>query len=643
MEGSKRKLDELLALDDYNKKSKSDTDDKISVLVEKSKTLKNDVKILDSDELNEAKAKVCEARLDILAESMERKDSKTLMKLNKNLTRLENIENRIATNNLNENFYEKKDFYSNQDGRKTVKSEALTINKRFYEKKKLPTVVWNKVGHKAFLWFNSRRTPIFMSDVQAIVTTCLLKNKSPINPSRVCNLYNGSLYKNVVILVIDGVGANMIVRRQNTKTWITNHLNLVEVVNPARHASSIYESLFLVPVPESATSEHKNIRKSTRALYYLSKNITQAKRKRPDHQDDTPLKLRLVLSEEQLLQEGYPIRPIGQYQGFVYTKDKYAQVHENSPLLAIDCEMCMTSAGNELTYVCVVDENLDVLYKSYVKPHNTITNYLTEFSGISRWDLEGVTTRIEDVQDALRHIIPDDCILVGHSLNSDLRAIKMIHPYVIDTTVIYNLKGQRTKAKLKHLSSIFLNKEIQTGNIEVGHCPEEDAIASLELAMLKLEKGYAFGDICIGGLDMGISEADREKMPRFVDKQILVRDTPCCSLNSVMKKEDKSLAIVISQNVKDFYDKNDCVDKDIPLSKENMKNLARCTRDKSSSHDLIFLHADLRNQSYPYEEVNDLCRNIYMNLPENSLFVPIFNGGENESLLVAFKLQYMPN
>ena len=35
---------------------------------------------------------------------------------------------------------------------------------------------------------------------------------------------------------------------------------------------------------------------------------------------------------------------------------------------------------------------------------------------------------------------------------------------------------------------------------EEGHCPEEDAIASLELAMLKLRKGYEFGDICIGGI-----------------------------------------------------------------------------------------------------------------------------------------------
>ena len=29
---------------------------------------------------------------------------------------------------------------------------------------------------------------------------------------------------------------------------------------------------------------------------------------------------------------------------------------------------------------------------------------------------------------------------------------------------------------------------------EYGHCPEEDAIATMELALLKLHKGLAFGD-----------------------------------------------------------------------------------------------------------------------------------------------------
>ena len=67
---------------------------------------------------------------------------------------------------------------------------------------------------------------------------------------RVCNLYNGSLYKSVVILVIDGIGTDTIVRNKNENNWITHHLNLLEVINPVRHASTIFESLFMVPIAD---------------------------------------------------------------------------------------------------------------------------------------------------------------------------------------------------------------------------------------------------------------------------------------------------------------------------------------------------------------------------------------------------------
>ena len=40
--------------------------------------------------------------------------------------------------------------------------------------------------------------------------------------------------------------------------------------------------------------------------------------------------------------------------------------------------------------------------------------------------LEDVTTRLEDVQNDLRKILPPDAILVGQSLNSDLSAMKMV-------------------------------------------------------------------------------------------------------------------------------------------------------------------------------------------------------------------------
>lgn len=62
----------------------------------------------------------------------------------------------------------------------------------------------------------------------------------------------------------------------------------------------------------------------------------------------------------------------------------------------------------------------------------------------------------------------------------------MIHPYVIDTSVIFNLSGIRhRKTKLRVLTEEFLSERIQLG--ETGHSPIEDALAAMKLVQLKLQ------------------------------------------------------------------------------------------------------------------------------------------------------------
>ncbi|XP_055350508.1 LOW QUALITY PROTEIN: uncharacterized protein LOC129597091 [Paramacrobiotus metropolitanus] len=213
-------------------------------------------------------------------------------------------------------------------------------------------------------------------------------------------------------------------------------------------------------------------------------------------------RLHLLMSVERMAMERYPVHSFSREMDighFVPTKDTYHPVSEGSPMFAVDCEMCMTSAQkSELTRISIVNERLQIIYDTYVKPYNPITNYLTRYSGITKAILDPVKTRLPQVQDAIRKILPSDAILCGQSLNGDLSALEMTHPYVIDTSVIYNLKGNpRAKTSLKNLSQIFLSKSIQESE-KKGHDSVEDSRTTMELVLLKLKHGHTFGDVTRG-------------------------------------------------------------------------------------------------------------------------------------------------
>ncbi len=159
-------------------------------------------------------------------------------------------------------------------------------------------------------------------------------------------------------------------------------------------------------------------------------------------------------------------------------------------MVAIDCEMVDTSAGHELARLSVVDANCETLADVLVKPANPIIDYLTQWSGITEELLVGVTTTLADAQDTLLEVVDTDCILVGHSLENDLRAMKIAHDRVIDTSVCFPRRnGRGGKQALRALADRMLNLQIQTAGDE-GHDSTEDASTAMRLALLRLRFGH---------------------------------------------------------------------------------------------------------------------------------------------------------
>ncbi|XP_068141885.1 uncharacterized protein Rexo5 isoform X1 [Drosophila tropicalis] len=398
------------------------------------------------------------------------------------------------------------------------KSLSAQLRRRKRELDDVPGLRLREMGQRASLETPQHaRTPIFLTDIQHLLMCALIGQKSPCRPDRWCSVEKWLSLSHSVVVILDGLSLYHYLSNES-HFEATNRIfdTKLEMLLPPQDEGSIIDEIAQIPLTnvqakklidehgslESAVELNKDPTLFVKTIFPIEKVLGGKDKEngtRNDlHPDDKFPRTKLLLSALQMVDEGYPIPLQGElhtrFRSYVFTKKLYAPVTDKSPMYGVDCEMCRTVAGvNELTRISIVDEEYRTVYETLVRPKNRITDYLTQYSGITEDIMRKVTKSLKEVQEEVSELLPPDAILVGQSLNSDLNAMRMMHPYVIDTSVCFNISGvRRRKSKLKHLAQTFLKEKIQEK--EEGHDSIEDSLATLKLVKMKLANCIEFGD-----------------------------------------------------------------------------------------------------------------------------------------------------
>uniref|UniRef100_A0A1B6LU42 Exonuclease domain-containing protein n=2 Tax=Graphocephala atropunctata TaxID=36148 RepID=A0A1B6LU42_9HEMI len=559
-----------------------------------------------------------------------------------------------------------KDTEENPDEEAELAELRRLLRERKKQLKEIPQLRLKGIGKDADLSLLHPRTPILPCDVQSFILLSQLGHDCPRFP-RWVELKKFNRLSKTVVLVVEGASAYDLYSQESECPILAKMEVRAEMVSPYSYNSSVIEELCAVAItrqqkknlekkfgkeicPEALMTDR--IIKVLRSAFSIT-SVPRTLSEQVEQKISVPATDRfprtdLLLSAWQLIEEGYPLpysKELGdRYPDYVMTKEEYTEVTPSSPMWALDCEMCLTRAGNELTRVSVVDESHKTVYESLCLPPNPIINYLTEYSGITAETLKGVTTRLEDIQNDLRDLFPSDVILVGQSLGSDMHALKMMHPYVIDTSVIFNLTGNRRhKSKLARLSMEFLKEEIQMRGAE-GHDSVEDSLAALKLVQLKLTKSMEYGDAVLSGMrdDTNTSNTSsaangtaivyqEHNADEFDDLKLEVGPMMATSLFKHITMRKRSVAVVGPEEKLAEYSTF------VAAAHRENKNLVRTEVTNSNSETIDIASRQCKNNNFTLAHVilgdeedvtvvDSWLKRIHDCPPFNSLFIVVLAG-----------------
>lgn len=172
-----------------------------------------------------------------------------------------------------------------------------------------------------------------------------------------------------------------------------------------------------------------------------------------------------------------------------------------SSRLALDCEMVGVGDGGKrsaLARVVIVSFDEQIVYATFVRPPEPVTDWRTAVSGVKPQDMRHALP-LRKVQDDVGALLRSR-VIVGHALQNDLRALMLDHPKrdTRDTATFPPFRKQQgagtAPRRLQWLAKEFLGWEIQGAE----HSPSEDAVAALRLYKLKMsewERAVASGHV----------------------------------------------------------------------------------------------------------------------------------------------------
>lgn len=192
--------------------------------------------------------------------------------------------------------------------------------------------------------------------------------------------------------------------------------------------------------------------------------------------------------------------------------------------VCFDCEMAYTVYGVEVVRLTATSwPSGDLLLDILVRPHGTVIDFNSRFSGVFPEDFATSIPYTPEAAEAAKKskpaappkdkdgkpasrppmlmasspkearalfhkLIRPETVLIGHALENDLKAMRMIHSRISDTVLLFpHPKGLPIRYSLRVLAKEHLDRVVQAGGPLAGHDSAEDARVAGDLARVKIK------------------------------------------------------------------------------------------------------------------------------------------------------------